>query len=141
MSDYNTIKILYKDFIKYYHHPFDKTYKDIVIYSKDVFKAYLEIMNENYTLYNNEYFDTQKCRYIILTENDKNKFNKLFTECRKLKKKFIIVLMLSAEFIDISPVEKMKTINFSHIFNNMTEDKLKSAGLNVNWLKKHDFFN
>ena len=135
----NTVKILYKDFVKDYHHPKNKSY-NIDIYARDIFEAYLTIVGEKYTLYNNSYFDTEKCRYILLTENNKNKFNTLFTYHKSLKKKFVIVLMLSAEFIDISLNESLRTVKFSNLFNNMTSDKLLKNGIDINWLSKNNFF-
>ena len=135
----NIVKILYKDFVKEYHHPKNKSY-NIDIYAKDIFEAYLTIVGEKYTLYNNSYFDTEKSRYILLTENNKNKFNTLFTYHKSLKKKFVIVLMLSAEFIDISLNESLRTVKFSDLFNNMTSDKLLKNGIDIKWLSKNDFF-
>ena len=42
----NSVKILYKDFIKLFKHPIDKeTIRNIKMFSFDVFDAYLTVMN------------------------------------------------------------------------------------------------
>ena len=136
----NITKILYKDFIKHYHHPENKCYKDISLYAINVVEAYLEIVGEKYTTHGNEYIDTQCCRYFILTENDKSKFNELYAKTKKLKKKSVVLLMLAGEYIQLTMSESIKTLKFSQIFKNMTEDKLMFNGIDIKWLTKNKFF-
>lgn len=134
-------KILYKEFIKEYKHPvMNKDYTNIKIYSSDLFAAYLEILGEKYKQLNKDIFDTQKYRYYLLTDNDKQKFDNIFNIIKKLKKKCIILLMLSAEQLALSPIESLKTNKFSTMFTNMTIDKLAYNGVDTKWLQRHNFF-
>lgn len=133
-------KILYKNFIKNYHHPDNKNYKDIEVYASNVLEAYFEIVGEKYTTFGNEYIDTQNCRYYILATNDRTKFDNIMKNVKKLKKKCCILLMLSAEYIQLSLAESIKTLKFSKMFENMTEDKLVYNGMDIKWLTKNKFF-
>ena len=134
------MKILYKDFIKCYHHPVNKDMRNIEIYAMDVFKAYLHIVGEKFSSYGDVYADTLNCRYYILYTNDKNKFDNIFKYIRNSKKKCKIVLMLSGEFTELNTAERFKTLKFSELYNNMSAEKLNNAELDVNWLRLHGFF-
>lgn len=137
----NSVKILYKDFIKLFKHPIEKeTIRNIKMFSFDVFNAYLTVMNIEYINVKNTYFNTQKENFYILCDKDTNKLTNLLNSLKNNKKKSRIVLMLEAEFIELNSVQQMKTIKFSQLFNNMTEDKLKIAGLDTNLLTSQGFF-
>lgn len=137
----NSVKILYKDFIKLFKHPIEKeTIRNIKMFSFDVFNAYLTVMNIEHINVKNTYFNTQKENFYILCDKDTNKLINLLNSLKNNKKKSRIVLMLEAEFIELNSVQQMKTIKFSQLFNNMTEDKLKVAGLDTNLLTSQGFF-
>ena len=136
----NVTKILYKDFIKRFHHPEDKDVRDIEVCAMSVFEAYLEVMGEKYISFGNLYVDTNNCRYYLLTRNDKHNFDILFKEVKHRKQKSQIVLMLAGEFVNLSLPESIKTVKFSKLYENMTVDKLAYNGLDTKWLTKHGFF-
>ena len=136
----NITKILYKDFIKKFHHPENRDIREIEVCAMNVFEAYLEIIGEKYISFGNIYTDTQNCRYYLLTQNDKHKFDILYKEIKGTKRKCQIVLMLAGEFVDLNMAEEMKTVKFSKLFNNMTEDKLVHNGMDIKWLRKNKFF-
>lgn len=137
----NSVKILYKDFIKLFKHPIEKeTIRNIKMFSFDVFNAYLTVMNIEHINVKNTYFNTQKENFYILCDKDTNKLTNLLNLIKNNKKKSRIVLMLEAEFIELNSVQQMKTIKFSQLFNNMTENKLKVAGLDTNLLTSQGFF-
>ena len=138
IKDYT--KILYKDFIKSYHHPSNQKYENIKIYAQDIFLAYLEVIGEKYTIFKKDIIDTQKYRYYLITDNDYKLFKSIFNSIVNLKRKCIIVLMLSAEFINISMIESMKTNKFSNMFKDMTTERLHNNGIDIKWLTKHNFF-
>lgn len=138
MSDIT--KILYKDFVKEFKHPTNKDYTNIKIYSSDLFAAYLEILDIKYQQINKNIFDTQQYRYYLIVDNDKQKYDNIFKDIKKLKKKCMIILMLSAEQLTLSPIESLKTSKFSNMFVNMTEDKLAFNGVDTKWLTRHNFF-
>ena len=70
------LKIIYKDFIKYYRNPNlmnNNKFTAIKIYYKDVFRAYLELNNEKYETINNEIFKIRFFGKCIIIENTKSR--------------------------------------------------------------------
>ena len=135
----NIVKVLYKDYIKWFRHPVNKHNPNIAVHARVVFEAYMKVMNEQYTVCGN-YIETKEYRYYLLTTNDKQAFDDYFKVVKGSKRKSKIVLMLSGEFVDLNMVESMKTEKFSEMFTNMTIDRLVNSGVDINCLRKCKFF-